>query len=90
MPVGQTPVGEARDYRPEHWARAGLPESVISRMPGPPPDTTLERTQRTHPVSRETLKYLIPPGIEPWPLGWKIGRDSTDHAMALEHMDNMT
>ena len=44
-------------------------------MSGPPPETTQDRTQTkdTHPMLGQKLKFLIPPGIEPGPPGWKAG-----------------
>ena len=59
----------------DRYTRAGLPESVVSAMSGPPPKTTQDRirTKNTHPIPRQKLKFLTPPGIEPGPPGWKAG-----------------
>ena len=57
----------------DRYTRAGLPECVVSTMAGPPPETTYDRTQRKHTQSQDKLKFLIPPGIEPGPPGWKAG-----------------
>ena len=48
---------------------------MVSTISGPPPKTTQERTQieDTLPIPGEKLKFLIPPGIEPGPSGWKAG-----------------
>ena len=51
----------------DRYKRAGLPECVVSTMSGPPPETTQDRTQRTH------TQFLTPPGSEPEPSGWKPG-----------------
>ena len=59
----------------DRYTRAGLPERVVSIMSGSPPKTTQDRTQTkdTHPIPGQKLKFLTPPGIEPWPTGWKVG-----------------
>ena len=50
---------------------AGLPECVVSTMPGPPPKATQDRTQTKdiHPVSGQKL--------ESGPSGWKAGTLTT-------------
>ena len=35
----------------------------VSTMSGPPPETTLDRTQRTH-IPGQKLKFLIEPGTQ--------------------------
>ena len=55
----------------DRYTRAGLPECVVSTMPGPPPKTT--QTKDTHPIPGHKLKFLTPPGIEPGLPGWKAG-----------------
>ena len=44
-------------------------------MSGPLPETIQDRTQtkHTHPIPGQKLKFLTPTGIEPGPLGWKVG-----------------
>ena len=48
MPVVLVPVVGARDCGQENYIRAGLTESVIGTMAGPPPKITEDRKQRTH------------------------------------------
>ena len=64
------------------YTKAGLPECVVSTMPGPPPETT----QRTHTQFQER-------NYNSWPAGNWIqvaeleGRDSTDHATVTDHFE---
>ena len=48
---------------------------MVSRISGPPPETTQDRTQikDTHPVPGYKLKFLTPPGIKPGPPSSKAG-----------------
>ena len=57
------------------YTRAGLLQCVVNTMSWPSPETTQNRTQTkdTHPIPGKKLKFLIPPGIEPGPPGWKAG-----------------
>ena len=56
---------------------AGVHESVVSRMSGPPPETTQDRTQRID------IKISDPAGIRTWAVG--LGRrDPTDYASATD------
>ena len=91
MPVSQMPVG-GTVFGPEHqtYTRAGLPECVVNTMSGPPPETIQDRTQRkdTHPISRQKLKFLTPPGIEPGPTGWKAGTLPTTPRRLIKWVTN--
>ena len=61
--------------------RTGLPESVVSRMSGPPPEATqhITETKDTHPVPGQTLKFLTSPEIEHGPPCWRAGILQTRH-----------
>ena len=65
--------------------RAGLPECAVSKMSGPPPNTTQDRTQTkdTHPIPGQKLKFLSPAGNRTRAAVLE-GRDSTDHATARD------
>ena len=56
----------------DRYTRAGLPECVVSTMSGRPPETA-QNTKDTHPIPGWELKFQTPPGVEPWPPGWKAG-----------------
>ena len=56
------------------YTKAGLPECVVDTMPGPPPETTEDRTQTMiHRVPGYKLKFLTPLGIESEPTSLKVG-----------------
>ena len=65
--------------------RVGLPEGVVSTMPGPPLAKAHDRIQikDTYLVPGQKLKFLTPPGIEPGSPGWKV-RESIYHAKATD------
>ena len=60
----------------DRYTKASVPEFVVSTMSGPPPETSQDRTQRTHTNPRIGIKISDPVGLE--------GRDSTDHATATD------
>ena len=66
IPMGQIPVGEQQtvDQNTRY-------ECMVRTMPGPPPETTQDRTQRKNPVPGWRLKFLALSGIEP---GHRIGK----------------
>ena len=76
----------------DRYTRAGLPECVVSTMSGPPPKTSQDRTQTkgTHPIPGYELKFLIPPGIEPGPPGWKAGTVPTTPRRRIGPIKNVT
>ena len=71
-------VGELQSL--DQNTRAGLPECVVSTMSGPLPETTQDRTQRTHTQPRTKIKILTP--RESNPGRWVGEQGLTDHATA--------
>ena len=44
----------------------------------PAEDNTGQNTKDIHRIPGQKLKFMTPPGIEPWPPGWKAGTLLTD------------
>ena len=87
MLVGQMPVDEHRlqTRTLDKYTRAGLPEYMVNRMSGAPPETTQDRTKTegTHPVVGQRLKSWILPGIERGPPDWKADLATATYSFSI-------
>ena len=68
----------------ERYTRAVFPECVVSTISGPPPKKNRTNTDKGHtPNPRTEIKIPDPAGNRTWAAGLE-GRDSTDHAPAMD------
>ena len=68
----------------DRYTRGGLPECVVSKMSGPPPETTQDRTQRPHANPRTEITIPHPTGNRTRAAVFE-DRDSIEHTTGTDY-----